>query len=61
MRVPGAELQKKGTDSFTITSVMCMYTAISKYAWDRVGGVGASALNFPSESDEQKAKHFDKG
>lgn len=27
MRIPGAEFQKKGTDSLTITSVMCMYTA----------------------------------
>lgn len=41
-----------------------MYAVISTYAGGirrgRVGGAGASALNLPSESDEQKAKHFDK-
>jgi len=31
-RRPGAELQKKGTNSLTITGVMCMYTVESTYA-----------------------------
>jgi len=52
LRRPGAELQKKGTNSLTITGAMCMYTVESTYA----GGRG-----LPSESDEQKAKHFDEG
>jgi len=56
-----AKHQKKGTNSLTIiTGAICMYNDI--YLCGR-GGVrnGASALGLPSESDEQKAKHFDEG
>lgn len=43
-----------------------MYTVISTYAgeWGRgscVEGICVSALNLPSESDEQESKHFDDG
>ena len=65
---PEAELQKRGTNSLTITitGAMCMYSDIYLYAGGgggTGGGVrfGASALGLPSESDEQKAKHFDEG
>lgn len=49
-RRPGAELQKKGTNSLTITGVMCMYTVESTYA----GGIGRGALNCHPKATNKK-------
>ena len=40
---------------------MYVHRVISTYAGGRVERICAGALDFPSESDEQKAKHFDEG
>jgi hypothetical protein len=38
-----------------------MYMVISTDAGGRMEGTRAGTQNFPSESDEQKTKHFDVG